>query len=158
MTEHGDAALARAQASRFNVLTTFNNVQQAKIRTRKGFCTLAAVGMAVCLIRKSALKAMVNAGAVERRVDVVDGVEYSKWAFFDHYKIGSIVLLEDYSFCYRWVERMQRPLWVCVDCTVTHLGEFAYGAAYQPVLQQKLKGLLHLGGDEKPPDAVNLAE
>lgn len=158
MTEHGDAALARAQASRFNVLTTFNNKQTRKIHNRDGFFTLAAVGMAVCLIRKTALKAMVKSGALDRRVNIIDGVEHPSWGFFDQHNIGATVLLEDYSFCYRWVEKMQRPLWVCVDCTVRHLGDFAYGAAYLPLLQGKLKKSLKFEEIEKPGGAENIAE
>ena len=48
------------------------------------------------------------------------------------------MLLEDYSFCYRWSTKMDRPLWVCVDELVKHLGDFSYGAKYDYILQQDL--------------------
>jgi hypothetical protein len=95
--------------------------------------------MAVCLIRKSALRAMVAAGAVDKRQDVKDLVVTESYGFFDHLNVGDIALLEDFSFCYRWTEKMGRKLWVCVDEHVGHIGEFAYGAKYQPVFDKQLK-------------------
>jgi hypothetical protein len=137
--EHGDDTLARAQASRFNVLLTFDNKRGATIHHRDGFYSLAAVGMAVCLIRKRALQAMVAEGAVDKRQDVKDLVVTETHGFFDHLDVSGIRLLEDFSFCYRWTEKMGRKLWVCVDEQVGHIGEFTYGAKYKPVLEKQLQ-------------------
>ena len=138
MGEHGDETTARAQASRFNTLLTFDNKRGTQIHHRDGFYSLAAVGMAVCLIRKRALQAMVAEGAVDERQDVKDLVVTKSYGFFDHLNVGGIALLEDFSFCYRWTEKMGRKLWVCVDEQVGHIGEFVYGAKYQPILEKQL--------------------
>lgn len=139
MLAHGDIDLARAESSRFTVLKTFNNHTPTVIKKVSGFYSMAAAGMAVCLIRKSALQAMVKEGAVDKRVDVRDGKPSESWGFFDHLRVGEVVLLEDFSFCYRWTETMKRQLWVCVDSMVKHLGDFEYGAKYQPVLERELR-------------------
>jgi hypothetical protein len=139
MLDHGDIDRAKADSSRFTVLKTFDTRRKIVSKRRDGFYTMAAVGMAVCLIRKTALRAMVHEGAVEKRADVRDGVKSESWAFFDHYRLGDMVLLEDYSFCYRWTELMKRPLWVCTDAAVQHLGDFAYGAKYQSVLEGEFR-------------------
>lgn len=130
MRVHGDLDRARAESSRFNVLKTWNKNKPFVIQRRGGFYTMAAVGMAVCLIRKQALEAMVNEDAVGKRVDVVDGMSSASWGFFDSEMVGEIRLLEDYSFCYRWTKKMGRRLWVCTDEEIRHLGEFAYSAKY----------------------------
>ncbi len=130
MRVHGDLDRARAESSRFNVLKTWNAKKPVAVHRRGGFYTMAAVGMAVCLIRKHALEAMVDEAAVSKRVDVVDGVATASWGFFDSETVGEIRLLEDYSFCYRWSNKMSRPLWVCTDEEIRHLGEFAYSAKY----------------------------
>lgn len=130
MRVHGDLDRARAESSRFNVLKTWNAKEPVTVQRRGGFYTMAAVGMAVCLIRKQALEAMVDAAAVSKRVDVVDGVSTASWGFFDSESVGEVRLLEDYSFCYRWTKKMGRPLWVCTDEEIRHLGEFGYSAKY----------------------------
>lgn len=150
MRDHGDHDRARAESSRFNVLVTWDNTKKTKVRRRAGFYTMAAVGMAVCLIRKQALEAMVREGAVDQRTDVRDSIEQVSWGFFDFEKIGAIVLLEDYSFCYRWTMKMGRPLWVAVDEEIRHLGEFGYTGKYATVLEARLA----LPADQVEPDPV----
>lgn len=132
--DHGDVERARAESSRFNVLKTWDNTKPTLLKHKDGFYTMAAVGMAVCLIRKAALEAMIAEGVVEQRVDIYDSVRTTSWGFFDHLKHGEVTLLEDFSFCYRWTMKMGRPLWVCVDEEIKHIGEFAYGANYAPIL------------------------
>jgi len=139
ISEHGDMALARAQAARFNVLTSFDMNKSVTVKKRDGFYTLAAAGMGICLIRKSALQAMVNKGVVEKRKEIQDSVEREVWGFFDMYRYGDVLLLEDYSFCYRWTQLLERPLWVCVDTHVKHIGDFEYGAIYQPIIDSELR-------------------
>ena len=136
--EHGDIARARAQAGRFNVLTSFDISKPVAISKRDGFYTLAAAGMGLCLIRKKALQAMVKNGVVEKRVDVRDSVSHEVWGFFDMYRLNDVLFLEDYSFCYRWTQLLGRPLWVNVDTWVRHIGEFEYSAIYQPVIDREL--------------------
>ncbi|MDB5698780.1 MAG: hypothetical protein JWN69_1584, partial [Alphaproteobacteria bacterium] len=137
MRVHGDLDRARAESSRFNVVPSWNKNKKTVTKRRGGFYTMAAVAMGVCLIRKQALEAMVREAAVGKRVDVVDGVARPSWGFFDFEKIGEITLLEDYSFCYRWTMKMGRPLWVCVDEDIRHLGEFAYTGKYDTLLDVK---------------------
>jgi hypothetical protein len=139
MREHGDLARARAEASRFNVLDRWVKKQRLVVRRRAGFVTAAAVGMAICLIKKSALQAMVSEGAVEERVDRYgEGVETRSWGFFDLVRVKNVVFSEDFSFCHRWTRQMNRPLWVCIDEDIGHLGEFAYGGRYATVFEQTL--------------------
>jgi hypothetical protein len=73
---------------------------------------------------------MIDEKAVERRKDVIDGVEHVGWGFFDCVKVGEISLSEDFSFCYRWTRTLGRDLWVCVDEAVSHLGDFVYQGRY----------------------------
>jgi len=131
MREHGDVERARAASHRFNTLLTWDNRKGGQVRRKGAFCTMAAVGMAVCLIRKSALQAMVDAGAVEKRKDVYEGVVKHSWGFFDFVHYAGMTLTEDYSFCHRWNYVMGEPLWVCVDEIVGHIGDFAYSGRYQ---------------------------
>lgn len=138
LKNHGDLPRARAEAARFNVLTSFDISKGALIRKRDGFYSLAAAGMGVCLIRKSALQAMVNKGVVEKRTEIQDSKPREVWGFFDMYRLGDVLLLEDYSFCYRWTQLMNRPLWVNVDMLVRHIGEFEYGATYQSIIDREL--------------------
>jgi len=133
--DHGDVERAKAESSRFNVLKTWDNTKSTVLKHKDGFYTMAAVGMAVCLIRKAALEAMIAEGVVEQRVDIYDSVRTISWGFFDHLKHGEVTLLEDFSFCYRWTMKMGRPLWVCVDEEIKHIGEFAYGANYVSILE-----------------------
>ena len=129
--EHGDMERARAASHRFNTLLTWNNRKGGQVRRKGGFCTVAAVGMAVCLIKKSALQAMVDKEAVPRRTDVYEGVVKNSWGFFDFVQYSGMTLTEDYSFCHRWTYGMGEPLWVCTDEIVGHIGDFAYSGNYQ---------------------------
>jgi hypothetical protein len=86
--------------------------------------------MGCTLISRSALQAMVDGGAVDRRKDIINGKEELGWGFFDHLKVDDVTLSEDFSFCYRWTRMLGRELWVNVDEAITHLGEFGYRARY----------------------------
>ena len=130
MREHGDMERARAASHRFNTLLTWDNRKGGQVRRKGGFCTVAAVGMAVCLIRKTALQAMVDAGAVDKRKDVYEGVVKNSWGFFDFVQYSGMTLTEDYSFCHRWNYVMGEPLWVCTDEIVGHIGDFVYSGRY----------------------------
>jgi hypothetical protein len=120
---------ALAQSYEFTVLPSWETAG-AQFRLRRGFTQMAAAGMGCALISRRALEAMIEAKAVERRRDVIDGVERMSWTFFDPIRVGETSLSEDFSFCYRWTKTMCRPLWVCVDEYVTHLGEFPHRAKY----------------------------
>jgi len=136
MIEHGDFERARAESSFFNTLIRWDNRRKVRLQRRGGFYTMAAVGMAVCLIRKAALHLMVERGAVEQRTDIYDGVARTSWGFFDFVKLGKATLTEDYSFCYRWTKLMEQPLWVLVDEPVIHIGDFPYGGRYGHILDR----------------------
>ena len=73
---------------------------------------------------------MIDGKVVDRRKDVIDGVEQTSWGFFDCVRVGEISLSEDFSFCYRWTRLLGRDLWVCVDEPITHLGDFGYQTRY----------------------------
>jgi hypothetical protein len=137
--EHGDMERARAEASFFNTLITWDNSKKTIVQMKDGFYSMAAVGMAMCLIQKSALEAMIEEGAVEQRQDVYEGVKRTSWAFFDFVKYHDLTLTEDYSFCHRWTHMMKRPLWVCADEIVEHIGDFPYWGRYSTMLQKLLQ-------------------
>jgi hypothetical protein len=139
MREHGDIERAKAESSRFNVLDRWGAKSRLVVRKRAGFVTAAAVGMAVCLIKKSALQAMVDEGAVEERVDRYGGgLETRSWGFFDLVKAKNVIFSEDFSFCHRWTRTMSRLLWVCTDEDIGHLGDFAFSGRYATVLEKQL--------------------
>jgi hypothetical protein len=138
MRDHGDIELAQAEAVKFNTMLRWDNRKKARIRHRAGFYTMAAVGMAVCLIRRSALQLMVDEGAVEERMDVYDGIPKKSWAFFDFIKYSGVTLTEDYSFCHRWTHVMQRNLWICTDEIVHHIGDFPYSGRYSLIFEKTI--------------------
>jgi hypothetical protein len=95
-----------------------------------GFAKMAAAGMGCTLISRTALLAMIDAKVVEQRKDIIDGDEQLCWGFFDCIKVGDVTLSEDFSFCYRWTRLLGRDLWVNIDETVAHLGDFSHEARY----------------------------
>ncbi|HLI67150.1 MAG TPA: hypothetical protein VKU90_12360 [Caulobacteraceae bacterium] len=132
----GGAQTPRARAKalsnvyQYTVVPSWETPQPGRMKVARGFARMAAVGMGCTLISRAALEAMVEAKAVERRRDIIDGVDNVSWGFFDVVKVGDISLSEDFSFCYRWTRLMGRDLWVCVDEPITHLGDFAFQARY----------------------------
>lgn len=139
---HNDVEVAQAESVYFNTLFSWDEAPSQIYRSAaKGFFTAAAVGMAVCLIRKQALKAMVEEGVVEERLDVYEGTERTSWGFFDYAKHQGITLTEDYAFCYRWVKLLGRRLWVCIDEIVDHIGDFHYRGNYSLIFENLLSPL-----------------
>ena len=137
---HGDIELARAESVYFNTILSWGE-PPSPIHRSEGFFTAAAVGMAVCLIRKQALMVMVAEGAVEERLDVYEGKERTSWGFFDYAKHEGKTLTEDYAFCYRWVKLLGRRLWVCTDEIVDHVGDFHYRGNYSLIFENLLSPL-----------------
>jgi cellulose synthase/poly-beta-1,6-N-acetylglucosamine synthase-like glycosyltransferase len=136
MRDHGDIERARAESVFFNTLLTWDNRKGGKFLRKGGFATFAAVGMAVCLIKKEALQLMVDEGAVDKRQDVYEGVTKTSWNFFDFILYAGVTLTEDYSFCHRWNFRMKQPLWVCIDEIVDHIGDFNFSGRYTIVFDR----------------------
>jgi hypothetical protein len=132
--EHGDIARARAESSDFNILLTWDNRKRKPLKRRGGFCSMAAAGLGCSLIGRTALQAMIEGEAVRQRTDVRNGVHVVTWGFFDHIKVGQIVLGEDFSFWYRWTQMLGRDLWVCVDEEIQHVGDYAYSGLYSSLL------------------------
>jgi hypothetical protein len=132
--EHGDIWKARAQASQFTVNFDWESEQGQPSGVHNGFATAAAVGMAIVLITKTALQAMIDAKAVEARLDLKASGGATCWSFFGHLEHNGHRLGEDYSFCYRWTKAMGRELWVCLDEDVTHVGDFEYTARFSDLL------------------------
>jgi hypothetical protein len=133
---HNDVELARAESVYFNTMLSWGGPR--RLRRAHGFITAAAVGMAVCLIKKQALNDMVAGGVVEQRVSVYEGVKSTSWGFFDYTKHDGITLTEDYAFCYRWNKLLDRPLWVCIDAAVDHIGDFHFSGNYARKLETQL--------------------
>jgi hypothetical protein len=125
-------AKARALANTYNftVLPSWTAPGPKQLQVVAGFAKMAAAGMGCTLISRAALQAMIDGKVVEQRKDIIDGDEQLAWGFFDCLKVGDITLSEDFSFCYRWTRLLGRDLWVNVDETVTHLGDFSHEARY----------------------------
>lgn len=127
--EHGNLAKAIAQASDFTVNFTWGT-GQAQAKIVDGFIEAAAVGMAIALISKKALHDLVAAKLVERRRDLNADGGSTCYSFFEITAVRGTRLGEDYSFCYRWNAKLKRPIKVCVDEEVTHIGYFPYRARF----------------------------
>ena len=128
--EHGNLDKAVAQASEFTVNLRWSHQPNKAIKIKDGFCTAAAVGMAIALISKAALEAMIEAKVVRPRLDLNAGEGKTCWSFFENLEEEGSRLGEDYSFCHRWTAQMKRELSVCVDEPVTHIGQYEYRARY----------------------------
>jgi hypothetical protein len=125
-------AKARALANTYNftVVPSWTTPKPKQMQVVDGFAKMAAAGMGCTLISKAALQAMIDGKVVEQRKDIIDGDEQLAWGFFDCVKVGEVTLSEDFSFCYRWTRLLGRDLWVNIDETVTHLGDFNHEARY----------------------------
>jgi hypothetical protein len=128
--EHGNIPKAIAQASDFTINFEWNQSASFQVEMVDGFVKAVAVGMAIALISKSALQALVQAKILERRRDLSSGTGEPCWSFFEIASPRGQRLGEDYSFCYRWTSRLKRELKVCVDEDVTHIGYYPYHARW----------------------------
>lgn len=132
---HGDIDKARSQASAFTLFHDWDNRAGAAPRDlRDGFCSAAAVGMAIALISKAALVAMIKAKVVEPRLDLNASGGQQCYSFFGILEPNGQRLGEDYSFCYRWTKLLQRDLRVCLDEQISHYGDFDYFGRYTDLL------------------------
>lgn len=134
MKAHGDPDRARSQASQFTLFHDWNNQQSGPRNVRDGFCSAAAVGMAIALISKSALQTMVAERVVAPRLDLHSGSGKPCYSFFGILEPDGSRLGEDYSFCYRWTKMLGRDLRVCLDEQVSHYGDFEYYGRYADLL------------------------
>jgi hypothetical protein len=128
--EHGDIGRALAQASDFTVNFSWTDDGPAQIEIQNGFCNAVAVGMAIALISKSALQALVQAKIVDKRRDLSAVGGQPCYSFFEITAPRGVRLGEDYSFCHRWTARLKREIKVCVDEEVAHIGSFHYRARF----------------------------
>ena len=128
-----DLPRAKAQASNFTVVFDWD-YKQRPIQVSNGFAKAAAVGMAIAVISKAALQAMVDAKVVEPRLDLNATGGVTCWSFFGNVENEGHRLGEDYSFCYRWTKMMGRELRVCIDEEVIHVGDYDYRARYADLL------------------------
>ena len=123
-------AKALADVYNFTVVPSWTEPMPKQMQVVGGFAKMAAAGMGCTLISRAALQAMIDGKVVEQRKDIIDGDEQLCWGFFDTIKVGEITLSEDFSFCYRWTRMLGRDLWVNIDETVAHLGDFSHEARY----------------------------
>ena len=126
-SEHGNIARALAHASDFTVNLDWSG-KPTKVQIQDGFVRAAAVGMAIALIAKNALTALVDANLVEVRRDLSSAGAQPCYSFFEIAAPEGHRLGEDYSFCHRWTAQLKRELLVCVDEQVTHLGLYPFRA------------------------------
>lgn len=127
--DHNNMAKAIAQASDFTVNFSWAD-EPAQVEIQNGLVKAAAVGMAIALIAKSALTALVQAKIVEIRRDLSSGTGQPCYSFFEIVSPKGRRLGEDYSFCYRWTAKLKRDLLVCVDEEVSHFGFYPYKARF----------------------------
>lgn len=119
-----------ANSYNFTCVPSWTTPLPKQMQLANGFAKMAAAGMGCTLISRAALQAMIDGKVVEQRKDIIDGNEQVSWGFFDCVKVEDLTLSEDFSFCYRWTRLLGRDLWVNVDETVTHLGDFNHEARY----------------------------
>lgn len=124
---------AKAMASDFTVVFDWSH-KSKPLNVSNGFCNAAGVGMAIALISKKALEAMVKAKVVEPRLDLNASGGEVCYSFFGNLENDGHRLGEDYSFCYRWTKLMGRELRVCIDEEIVHVGDFDYRARYADLL------------------------
>lgn len=132
---HGEVERAVASVSTFNVKLNWTGDAKARPKRKGGFLTMAGVGMGCVLIARSALAAIVEAGAVRIRGDIKLADGRPCWSFFETIAPDGVPLTEDYSFCWRWTKQMGRELWVNVDEPIGHVGTFTFGARYAALLE-----------------------
>lgn len=130
----GDLQRAKAAASDFTVGFSWDSGTPPQIKPVNGFCRATSCGMAIALITRSALEAMVGAKVVQPRLDLNASGGETCWSFFGIVENEGHRLGEDYSFCYRWTRLMKRELLVCVDEEVTHVGDYRYAARFADLL------------------------
>jgi hypothetical protein len=130
LTKHGDVEKAYSQSSDFTVIPRWDDPRPRNMRLKRGFALMAATGMGCTLLSRKCLLDMIEAGAVDKRVDILNGKRQESWTFFDLVKVDDITLSEDFSFWRRWTHDMKRELWVCINEQVEHIGEFRYTARY----------------------------
>jgi hypothetical protein len=123
-------AKALADTYQYTVVPSWTSPKVRRMEVHNGFVKMAAAGMGCTLISRTALQALIDGRAVERRKDIIDGVNQQSWGFFDCMTVDGVTLSEDFSFCYRWTRVLGRDLWVNIDEAVTHLGDFSYQARY----------------------------
>ncbi len=131
---HGDMQKAKSAASDFTVGFSWDPNQPASTQIVNGFCSAVSVGMAIALISKAALHAMVDAKVVEPRLDLTASGGGTCFSFFGILDNQGHRLGEDYSFCYRWTRLMGRKILVCVDEEIAHVGDFRYSGRFADVL------------------------
>ena len=130
---HGNLAKARANASQFTVVLDWNdNTRWPDVKD--GFCSAAAVGMAIALISKSALQTMVAQKVVAPRFDLNSSSGKTCYSFFAIVENNGHRLGEDYSFFYRWTLLLKNRIRVNVDEEISHVGDFIYSAKYLDLL------------------------
>lgn len=130
-----EAGAALARASSFTFKLAWDD-EPTEIRLERGFCPVAAVGMGCVLISRTALQSMVDAAVVRERKDLNAPGGKICWSFFEITEVDGVRLGEDYSFCYRWTSIMKRPLLVCIDTPIGHIGAFEFSARYIDLLSQ----------------------
>jgi hypothetical protein len=123
-------AQALANTYNFTCVPSWDMPRPKQMQVAGGFAKMAAAGMGCTLISRAALQAMIDGKVVEQRKDIIDGDQQLSWGFFDCVKVGDVTLSEDFSFCYRWTRLLGRDLWVNIDETVAHLGDFSHEARY----------------------------
>jgi hypothetical protein len=130
----GNMPRAVAEASNFTVKFDWAESVTRPTEVQDGFCSVAAVGMAVALISRNCLIDMVEAEVVAPRFDLQTGGGKTCWSFFGVKEVEGHRYGEDYSFCHRWNADMGRAISVCIDEHVSHIGQFDYRARYSDLL------------------------
>ncbi len=130
----GNLDKARSAASDFTVGFSWDPNAQPWIEAKDGFCSVASVGMAIALISKATLHAMVDAKVVEPRLDLNASGGGTCYSFFGIVDNEGHRLGEDYSFCYRWTKLMGRKILVCIDEEISHVGDFRYSGRFADLL------------------------
>ena len=103
------------------------------------------IGFGVTLVRRDAITNMIDQGLatieenamtfaaeqMEKKFDVKHMIRA-----FDHVKVETGKLSEDYSFCWRH-RQAGGEIWASVDYPITHVGQYGYTGCYGDLLYPK---------------------
>ena len=102
-----------------------------------GLCSVAGVGMGLCLIRAGTLATIEKRGSISRRTGPAfwssREIGGPLLGFFDPLRLGSGYLSEDFSFCVRW-RRCGGRVFALVTEDVAHIGPAVYSGPYLDTL------------------------
>lgn len=134
-----DAATLRNLSMQFNV--NFISGKDNQIQIEDGFAQVSMVGTGIMMIRRDTFEVMRERLPDCRYVNDIAGYEnpYTKdnfHGFFDTMTHPQTrrYLSEDFAFCYRWRELCGGEIYINIDHTISHYGNYPFKGAFKDTL------------------------